>query len=254
MSAERLQKVLARAGVASRRGAEEMIRQGRVTVNGRVPQLGVKVDPQADAIKVDGKLIGAPPPKSYLLLNKPTGYLTTRSDPEGRPTIFELIAPRHRKNLVPVGRLDYLTEGLILLTNDGDLAQRVAHPSHGCTKTYLVKVKGHPKPEAVERLRTGVVLDGRRTSPAWVKAAEVRGKRAAKENSWWTVEISEGRTRQIREMFFRVGHPVQRLRRVAIGSVEDPRLAVGSYRELTDKEVEGLRSGAGRRRRPGGGR
>lgn len=250
MSVERLQKVLARAGVASRRGSEDLIRQGRVTVNGRVPELGAKVDAEADAIKVDGKLIGAPPAKSYLLLNKPTGYLTTRSDPEGRPTVLELIAPRHRKNLVPVGRLDYLTEGLILLTNDGDLAHRVAHPSHGCTKTYLVKVKGHPKPEAIKRLREGVVLDGRRTSPAVVKEAEVRGRRAAKENSWWTVEIAEGRTRQIREMFFRVGHPVQRLKRVAIGRVEDPRLAVGSYRELTESEVAGLRSSSGGRKRP----
>jgi 23S rRNA pseudouridine2605 synthase len=244
LSRERLQKVMAAAGVASRRASEELIRQGRVTVNGRVAEVGSKADPAVDAIKVDGKLLGAAPAKSYLLLNKPTGYLTTRSDPEGRPTVFELIAPRHRKNLVPVGRLDYLTEGLILLTNDGDLAQKVAHPSHGCTKTYLVKVKGHPKREAIHKLSAGVVLDGRRTSPAKIQAAEVRGRRAVKENSWWTVEISEGRTRQIREMFYRVGHPVQRLKRVAIGAVQDPRLPVGSYRELTEKEIEGLRRGA----------
>lgn len=252
MTIERLQKVLARAGVASRRGSEDLIRQGRVTVNGQVPELGVKVDAELDSIKVDGRLIGAPPAKGYLLLNKPTGYLTTSSDPEGRPTVLELIAPRHRKNLVPVGRLDYLTEGLIVLTNDGDLAQRVAHPSHGCTKTYLVKVKGSPKPAALERLRQGVVVDGRRTSPAVVKEAEVRGKRAAKENSWWTVEIAEGRTRQIREMFFRVRHPVQRLKRVAIGDVRDPKLPVGSYRELTEAEIESLRSGGRGSKRPPG--
>ncbi len=241
MTRERLQKVLARAGIASRRKAEELIRGGRVTVNGAVAAVGDKVEAARDAIKVDGKLVGSPPALRYLLLNKPSGYMTTRSDPEGRPTVFDLIAPRHRGHIEAVGRLDFRSEGLLLLTNDGDLAQRVAHPRYGCTKTYLAKVKGQPKPEALERLRRGMVLDGHRTAPAKVGPAAPRGRRAARENSWWRIEIAEGRTRQIREMFFRVGHPVQRLRRVAIGPVEDPRLPVGSYRELTEAEVKRLR-------------
>lgn len=240
MSPERLQKVLSRAGIASRRKAEELIRAGRVTVNGRVAELGDKVEASRDAIKVDGKLLGAPPAVRHLLLNKPSGYMTTRSDPEGRPTVFDLIAPRHRSNLEPVGRLDYQSEGLLVLTNDGDLAQRIAHPRYGCTKTYLAKVKGHPGREVLGRLRRGMVLDGQRTAPAKVTAAARKGRRQATENSWWTVEIAEGRTRQIREMFFRVGHPVQRLKRVAIGPVEDSRLPSGSYRELTPAEVASL--------------
>ncbi len=241
MTTERLQKVLARAGVASRRKSEELIRAGRVTVNGAVAGLGDKVDAGRDAIKVDGKLVREPPAPRYLLVNKPKGYVTTRSDPEGRPTVLDLIAPRHRGNLVPVGRLDFHTEGLIVLTNDGELAQRIAHPRYGCKKTYLVKVKGHPGREALDRIRRGMMLEGRRTAPATVAAAPRKGRRPATENSWWTVEIAEGRTRQIRELFFRVGHPVQRLERVAIGPVADPHLAVGSYRELTAEEIAALR-------------
>ena len=242
MSAERLQKVLARAGVASRRKAEELIRAGRVTVNGEVATIGAKVT-EEDAIKVDGTLLGPPPPPRYLLLHKPRGYMTTRSDPEGRPTVIDLIAPRHRANVVPVGRLDFQSEGLLILTNDGDLAQRVSHPRFGCTKTYLVKVKGHPAPDALERLSRGMVLDGHKTGPAKVAPATPpkKGHRRAKENSWWSVEIAEGRTRQIREMFFRIGHPVQRLLRVKIGPVEDPQLPSGSYRELTEAEIAALR-------------
>ncbi len=241
MTRERLQKVLARAGVASRRKAEELIRQGRVTVNGAVATVGDKADPDRDAIKVNGKGLGAPPVLRYLLLNKPAGFITSRSDPEGRKTVFDLVAPRHRSNVEAVGRLDYQSEGLLVLTNDGELAQRIAHPRYGCKKTYLAKVKGRPGPEALARLRRGMVLDGHKTAPAKVKPAAPRGRRQAKENSWWTVEIAEGRTRQIREMFYRIGHPVQRLRRVAIGPVEDAKLPVGSYRELTPAEVVALR-------------
>lgn len=241
MTEERLQKTLARAGVASRRRSEELIREGRVTVNGRVASVGDKVRPGDDAIKVDGKIIGSPPPPRTLLLNKPRGYITTHSDPEGRPTVFDLLEPRHRSNLKTIGRLDFNSEGLLLLTTDGDLAQQVAHPRFGCRKTYLAKVKGRPRPEALERLRRGMVLDGHRTAPAKVSEITKRGHRQAKENTWWKVEIAEGRTRQIREMFFRIGHSVQRLQRVAIGKVADSKLPVGSYRELTAAEIESLR-------------
>ncbi len=242
MSTERLQKILARAGVASRRKAEELIRAGRVTVDGEVAQIGAKADADQDAIRVDGKALGPPPPPRYLLLNKPKGYMTTRSDPEGRKTVLDLIAPKHRANVVPVGRLDYQSEGLLILTNDGELAQRVAHPRYGCKKTYLAKVKGRPGPDALRRLGRGMVLDGHKTGPATVEPApSKRGHRRPQGNTWWTVEIAEGRTRQIREMFFRVGHSVQRLQRVAIGPVADPKLPIGSYRELTPDEVRSLK-------------
>lgn len=243
MSEDRLQKVLARAGVASRRQSEELIRAGRVTVNGKVAAVGQKVSAADDAIKVDGKLIGSPVPPRTLLLNKPRGYISTHSDPEGRQTVFDLLAPQHRRNLKTVGRLDFHSEGLLLLTTDGDLAQRVAHPRYGCKKTYLAKVKGRPRPEALERLSRGMVLDGHKTVPAKVTEIRKRGRRQATENTWWKVEIAEGRTRQIREMFFRIGHSVQRLQRVAIGGVADSKLPVGSYRELTAAEIESLRRG-----------
>ncbi len=260
MTAERLQKLLARAGVASRRGAEELIRAGRVTVNGAPAELGQKVDPTRDAIKVDGRRIPAAPARHrYLLLNKPRGYVTTRSDPEGRPTVLDLVAPRHRsKALAPVGRLDFNTEGLLLLTDDGELAHRVAHPRFGCLKTYRVKVRGRPQEAALARLRAGIAIDGRPTRPARVRALSApRARKVARTetaNSWWSVEIGEGRTRQIREMFQRVGHPVLKLRRVAIGPVRDPELPLGAYRELSVGEIAALRGegpppGPRRRRR-----
>jgi len=250
MSEERLQKLLARSGIASRRKAEELITEGRVTVNGAVAELGQKVDPERDAIKVDGKRVHAPSAEHhvYLLLNKPRGVVSTVSDPEGRPTVLELVPPALQKALVPVGRLDFLTEGLILLTNDGDFAHRVAHPSHGCVKTYEVKVKGRPDEKGLERLRRGIVLEGRRTAPLRIAARPSRPGPRTGENSWWMVELSEGRTRQIREMFFRIGHPVQRLRRVAIGALTDPNLPLGQIRELTADEVERLRQPAGGRK------
>lgn len=243
MSAERLQKVLARAGVASRRAVEELIREGRVTVNGQVATLGDKADLEEDAVKVDDKLIQAPAGDHlYLLLHKPPGCVSTRSDPEGRPTVMDCIPHRLRGKLVPVGRLDFETEGLILLTDDGDLAHRVAHPRYGCTKTYEVKVKGEPESAAVEKLRRGIVLEGKRTAPAEIDAMPASpGPRDPIHNSWWQVVLTEGRTRQIREMFFRIGHPVQKLRRVAIGPLRDDRLLSGDWRELTDHEVETLR-------------
>ncbi len=253
MSEDRLQKLLARAGVASRRAVEELIREGRVTVNGTVAELGDKADPETDAVKVDGKRIVMPAGEHrYYLVNKPKGVMTTRNDPEGRPTVFDLLHPGLRKGLIAVGRLDFNTEGLLILTDDGDLAQKVSHPSQGCTKTYEVKVKGLPEEAGLEKLRQGIVLDGRRTAPAVIeRRARDRRERPSRSNSWWRIVIGEGRTRQIREMFFRIGHPVQKLRRVAIGDVADRRLPVGSWRELDPREVDRLRRPG---RRAGGGR
>ena len=238
---DRLQKILARAGVASRRGVEDLIREGRVTVNGTVAVLGTKADPKHDAIKVDGKRVRPKTTGSvYLLLNKPQGVMSTLVDPEGRPTIRDLVPDRWHKALVPVGRLDFHTEGLLILTDDGDFAQRVAHPRYGCTKTYDVKVKGRPEAAKIDRLREGIVIDGRRTRPCHIESRPVPGG-GSDSNSWWIVRLEEGRNRQIREMFFRIGHPVQKLRRVGIGTLRDPNLAPGRIRELTEEEVERLR-------------
>ncbi|HSM14810.1 MAG TPA: pseudouridine synthase [Thermoanaerobaculia bacterium] len=240
MSEERIQKILARAGIAARRKAEELIREGRVTVNGKVAELGQKADPSADAIKVDGKRVQPGHAHRYLLLNKPKGYLTAVSDPQGRPTVLDLVPPALRRALVPVGRLDFHTEGLLLLTDDGELANRVSHPRFGCHKTYEVKVKGIPEESGLERLRRGIVLDGRRTSPARIEPLRRTRRGEETGNSWFRIELSEGRTRQIREMFFRIGHPVQKLRRVAIGPLADPHLPVGGLRELEEAEVRAL--------------
>ena len=250
MSEERLQKVLARAGYASRRKVEELIREGRITVNGQAAELGAKVDADRDAIKVDGKRVQASAVHElYLVLNKPRGVMSTAADPEGRRTVLDLIPASLRKGLVPVGRLDFATEGLILLTTDGEFAHHVSHPRYGCTKTYEVKVAGQPAEPALEKLRAGIVLEGKRTAPATIVERKIPQRLRQGENSWWNVSLSEGRTRQIREMFLRIGHPVQRLRRVAIGPLTDPRLPVGAFRELTAAEVERLRR-ATRRAKP----
>ncbi len=237
---ERIQKVLAGSGMCSRRAADELVRAGRVTVNGATCVLGQRVDPTRDAIKVDGRRLAVPAAAArrhrHLLLNKPRGYVTTLSDPEGRDTVLDLVPPRLRRGLVPVGRLDYHTEGLLLLTSDGELAHRLTHPRYGCVKTYEVKVKGEPDDRAVERLRRGVALHGKRTLPCRVKRLpRPRGPRAAEASSWWQIELGEGRTRQVREMFQAVGHPVERLRRVAIGPVRDPDLPSGACRELRER-------------------
>lgn len=240
---ERLQKILAHAGVApSRRKAEDLIRAGRVTVNGRVATVGDSADPEQDHVKLDGKRVELPSSYRYLLLNKPPEVMSTRSDPEGRPTVMDAVPEELRTKLVPVGRLDYHTEGLLLLTDDGDLAYRVTHPSFGCAKTYEVKVRGEPAEKDLDRLRTGIRLHGRRTAPVKIsRSPATRGPRVATRNTWLVVELTEGRTRQIREIFQRIGHPVQRLRRVAIGPLRDPRLAPGQVRELTAKELDTLR-------------
>jgi pseudouridine synthase len=247
VSVDRVQKILARAGVASRRKAEELILEGRVTVNGQIATLGAKADPEEDSVKVDGKRVRPPRVHRYLLLNKPKGFMSAVSDPEGRPTVLDLVPPQFRRALVPVGRLDFQTEGLLLLTDDGDFSQRVAHPRYGCRKTYAVKVKGGPDEEQLDRLRRGgLVMDGKPTSPCRIRRRRPPpGSREGEGGySWWTVELFEGRTRQIREMFFRIGHPVQKLRRVAIGRLEDPHLPLGACRELRPREVEMLLGGA----------
>ncbi|HEY9421406.1 MAG TPA: pseudouridine synthase [Thermoanaerobaculia bacterium] len=247
MSEERLQKILARAGLASRRKAEELIRDGLVTINGRVAEIGDKADPERDAIKVEGKRIQPNREHRYLLLNKPKDVMSTVSDPQERTTVMDFVPPALRKALVPVGRLDYHTEGLLLLTDDGEFAQRIAHPRYGSTKTYEVKVKGTPSEMMIDKLRAGISIEGKRTSPAKITARNPHkpsGSRRRGEpesdNSWWIVELTEGRTRQIREMFFRIGHPVQKLRRVAIGPLRDPHLPLGALRELTEQEVHKL--------------
>jgi pseudouridine synthase len=251
VTGERLQKILARSGVAARRKAEELIREGRVTVNGVVAGLGDKADPAHDAIKVDGKRVQIAAGRHYLLLNKPKGVLTAASDPEGRPTVLDLVPPQFRRALVPVGRLDFQTEGLLVLTDDGELAQRLSHPRYGCRKTYEVKVKGVPAEADLDRLRRGIVLDGRRTASCRIEALRVTTVRGDEGgNAWYRVELSEGRTRQIREMFFRIGHPVQKLKRTAIGPVTDRELPVGALRELTERELHLLRQATAREKAP----
>jgi 23S rRNA pseudouridine2605 synthase len=241
---QRLQKILSGAGVASRRLSEELITQGRVSVNGRViTELGTKADPSRDEIKVDGRRIKLEQRRVYILLNKPRGYVTTRSDPEGRPTVMDLVK-RVREYVYPVGRLDYDSEGLLLLTNDGELAARLTHPRHEVARIYEARVKGVPDDHELERLMKGMVIEGRRTSRARVSVTRIRdtpgGPHAIVE-----IAIHEGRQRQVRKMFDAVGHPVVRLRRVAIGPIADDEMPPGHYRELTPKELSTLRKAAG---------
>jgi pseudouridine synthase len=237
---ERLQKILSQAGVASRRLSEELIVQGRVQVNGRtVTALGTKADPGTDEIKVDGRRIRVQQRLRYVLLHKPRGYITTRSDPEGRPTVMDLL--RGVKEYVyPVGRLDYDSEGLLLLTNDGELATRLTHPRHEVDKVYHARVRGVPDDHALERLEKGVTIDGRRTAKAKARVVDPPHKRSTEQT---TIELAihEGRQRQVRKMFEAVGHPVVRLKRVRIGPIEDPDIPPGHWRDLTPQEVARLR-------------
>jgi 23S rRNA pseudouridine2605 synthase len=245
MPAERLQKLLSAAGVASRRAAEAMILEGRVTLNGKVvTELGTKADLARDHVKVDGKLLRLPTSHRYVLLNKPRGLVVTRDDPEGRPTVFALLRNRVGERVVAVGRLDTESEGLLLLTNDGALVQKLTHPSGGCRKVYEVKVSGIPTPEQLDRLRRGITLDdGVRTAPAEIEMVETTPeKNGVGGNTWLKVTLGEGRSRQIRRMFAQVGHPVSKLRRVAIGPLRDRALPVGGFRDLTSAEVAALRA------------
>lgn len=237
---ERLQKILSQAGVASRRASEQLMIEGRVTVNGAtVRELGTKADPAQDDIRVDGRRIKLPERHRYLLLNKPRGYVTTRSDPERRPTVMDLISGVS-DYVYPVGRLDYDTEGLLLMTNDGDLAARLTHPSHGVPRVYEARVLGIPDAHDIERLMKGVTLDGRRTQRALVQLLSGRQEGHAALR----ITIREGRNRQVRDMFDAIGHPVDQLTRVAIGPLRDSRLKVGHWRNLTPPEVEALQKAA----------
>jgi pseudouridine synthase len=234
----RLQKVLSQAGVASRRAAEKLIADGRVTVNGKtILTMGVKVDTQKDEIRVDGRRIKAAAPLRYILLYKPAGFVTTRSDPQRRRTVMDLLHGV-REYVYPVGRLDYDTEGLLLLTNDGNLAARLTHPRHGVARTYEARVAGMPDRDAIERLRKGIPLDGHRTLPADVVLLN-EGRRDA--DGVLRLTIREGRNRQVRRMCEAVGHPVQALRRTRFGSLSDRRLKPGQWRELSDEEVASLK-------------
>jgi 23S rRNA pseudouridine2605 synthase len=233
---QRLQKVMADAGVASRRKAEELIKAGRVTVNGAViRELGTKVDPERDHVKVDGQHLKPAPPHVYLMLNKPKGVVSTLTDPEGRPTVADLLRGV-RMRVFPVGRLDYDSEGLMLLTNHGELAQALLHPRYHVPKTYLVKVKGVLTDEEIEKLETGVSLEDGPTGPA-----QVRKIRKAAQNSWIDITIHEGRTHQVKRMVEAVGHFVLKLKRVRFGPLALNDLEAGEFRYLTDREANALR-------------
>lgn len=232
---ERIQKLLSRAGVASRREAERWLAAGRITVNGAVvTHPGVKVDPGRDHVKVDGRRLREPGRRVYYLVDKPDGVVTTVRDPQGRPTVLDLVRGLPER-VFPVGRLDYHTSGLILLTNDGDLADRLLRPATGCPKVYRAKVRGRPAPETLRRLARGVVIDGRRTMPCRIRAL------SSEKHTWLEITLSEGRRNQIRRMFSMAGHPVARLRRVAIGPLTDRGMAPGRARRLTPAEVARLR-------------
>jgi 23S rRNA pseudouridine2605 synthase len=233
---ERIQKVLARAGVASRRGAEQLIVERRVTVNGEIVEtLGRKVNAQQDDIRVDGVRLARQPRTVYLVLNKPKGVVSTRRDPSGRTTVMDLVPSI--PGLFPIGRLDVMTEGLILMTNDGAFAERVAHPRYEVPRTYHAKVRGLPDAATLERLVHGVYVDGERLTVDRVRVLE------AQDNAWLELTLHEGKQHEVRRILERAGHPVSKLRRVSIGCVRDPRLDVGQFRELAPREIRALMSG-----------
>jgi pseudouridine synthase len=229
-------------GVASRRAADQLITQGRVELNGRVvTELGTKADPDRDEIKVDGRRLKVAPVKRYLLMNKPAGVMSTRSDPQRRTTVVDLIAEAGISGyFYPVGRLDYDSEGLIILTNDGAFAERVTHPRHELERAYEAVVEGVPDDRDLDRLRRGVPIDGERTLPATVKLKRVitgrRGQQAILE-----IAIREGRNRQVRKMADAIAHPIARLKRVRIGTITDSKLRPGQFRDLSPSEIKALR-------------
>jgi len=251
---QRLQKILSQAGVASRRAAERLIAEGRVTLNGKtVHEMGTKADADSDDIRVDGRRLRAPERKRYILLNKPAGFVSTRSDPQRRRTVIDLLAGV-REYVYPVGRLDYDTEGLLLLTNDGDLAARLTHPRHGVERSYEARVAGMPDAEALRQLREGIPLDGRRTLPAEAALLNARresaggpkGPQPRAREGVVQITIREGRNRQVRRMLEAVGHPVRELARTRIGPLTDRRLKAGTWRDLTREEVTTLQALANR--------
>src|SRR5437763_4371334 len=243
MPAERLQKIIAAAGVASRRKAEQLITSGHVQVNGTtITELGSKADPETDHIRVNGKLLHGAQRHVYLLLNTPKGYVTTMSDPEKRPTVMDLI--RGVKGRVyPIGRLDYASEGLLLLTNDGDLAHRLMKAASHIPKTYVVKVSGKPPEEGIARLRSGLSIstdDRKRVKTAPAKVRLIRDA----ENPWYEITLIEGKNRQIRRMFEEIGHHVEKIRRVRYGPLALD-IPPGEFRRLSAGEVEKLKTAAG---------
>jgi pseudouridine synthase len=242
---DRLQKILAQAGVASRRGAEELITDGKVTVNGKVvTELGTKVDPLKDKITVDGRKITKQEPKTYILLNKPAGYVSTVKDPHGRPKVTDLLKGV-KERVYPVGRLDAETEGLLLLTNDGDLAFGLTHPKHGVEKTYLAHVVGIPDGKKLRILRDGVRLDDGVTSPALVRRLTVIDGNALLE-----IKIHEGKNRQVRRMCETLGHPIMKLQRTEVGGLTLQGVPLGTYRRLTDEEIASLEKKLPKLKRP----
>jgi 23S rRNA pseudouridine2605 synthase len=236
---ERLQKILSRAGVASRRSSEKIILEGRVTLNGvAIRQLGTKADLGQDDVRVDGVRVRPPGEPVYLLLNKPKGVVATRRDPSGRRTVMDLVPSV--AGLFPVGRLDVTTEGLLLLTNDGDFAQRVAHPRYEVPRVYHAKVHGVPGPDTLTRLRKGVRVGGERMSVDKVRILEGEG------NAWLELTLHEGKNREVKRLLEAVGHPVSKLKRVALGPLTSRGLDPGAFRPLTPREVKVLRGGARR--------
>ncbi len=233
---ERLQKILAQAGVASRRASELLIQQGRVTVNGEVvTQLGVKVDPQRETIAVDGEPLTKREKLVYIMLNKPREVLSAAKDERGRPTVVDLVGAEAR--VYPVGRLDWQSEGLVLLTNDGDLAEKITHPRSHLEKEYHVLVAGHPSRKVLERWQRGEVeLEGQPLEKAIVERLIPE-----RDNTWLRIILTEGRKRQIREVALKLGHPVKKLQRVRIGSLHLSRLKLGDWRYLTVAEVQKLK-------------
>jgi 23S rRNA pseudouridine2605 synthase len=232
---KRLQKILSEMGITSRRKAEDLIFEGRVTVNGRIATIGTKADPVKDHIKVDGKLLIRPEPKVYIMFNKPKNVVTSLHDPEGRPTVKDFLkGVKYR--VFPVGRLDYDSEGLLLLTNDGDFAHAVLHPSKKISKTYLVKVKGILEEDKIEKLKTGVKLVERMTAPVKVKRI-----RETENNSWLEIIIYEGKKRQIRRMLEKIGHDVLKLKRIRVDGLELGKLEPGTFRYLTLEERDKIK-------------
>ncbi|MDH7490465.1 MAG: pseudouridine synthase [Anaerolineae bacterium] len=237
MTEERIQKILARAGYGSRRSCEELITAGRVRVDGTVAVLGQKADPDRQVITVDGERVKSPDQFVYLALNKPRGVLSDTEDARGRRTVLDLVP--HEGHLFAVGRLDLTSEGLVLLTNDGDLANRLLHPRYGHEREYRVRVAGRPTEDVIRAWSRGIVLDGVKTRPAQVKVLKSEGS-----DTWLQVIMQEGKKRQIRRIAAALGHPVRALVRVRIGPVRLGRLAPGEWRPLTPKEVAALRKAA----------
>lgn len=230
----RLQKILSEMGVASRRRSEELIREGRVTVNGRVAHIGDKADPSRDHIKVDGRRVTLSASRVYLMVNKPKNIVTTIDDPEGRATVMDLVKSKYPR-LFPVGRLDYDAEGFLLLTNDGELAYRLSHPSFEVPRTYRVKVKGKPAPEEIRKLSRGISLTDGPTAPCRVVPLK-----ETDENSWLEMTMHEGRNRQVKRMWEKMGYSVLKLARVRFGGLSLGKLKPGEFRHLRPAEVEKL--------------